>query len=221
MIKILHISDLHNHHPEGLPKANLLIISGDYGFKSKRAPLAVVAKEFKVFNNYLKSIRHKYDEIIYVPGNHDTLFELDEEYGKEIMTQALVLINESFSYKGLKIYGSPVTPSFCNWAFNVDRGEDIRKVWDRIPLDTDVLITHGPPYGILDVVEGDSEPLGCEELRIAVERVKPQLHLFGHIHSARGVAKIGDTTFSNASIMNERYYPVYPYNEFEIKGEKE
>jgi len=87
--------------------------------------------------------------------------------------------------EGVKFYGSPWQPRFFDWAFNLDRGEEIKKKWDLIPMDTDVLITHGPPYGILDLTH-EGEKVGCEELMKAVLRVQPKIHIFGHIHEAYG-----------------------------------
>ena len=92
------------------------------------------------------------------------------------------------------------------------RGDEIRRKWDLIPEDTDVLITHGPPHGILDLVpsdmSGNYEHAGCEELLLAVKRVKPKLHVFGHIHEGYGVARRARTTFVNACICDAAYRPI-------------
>lgn len=106
----------------------------------------------------------------------------------------------------MKIYGSPWQPWFYDWAFNLPRGDALREKWDLIPGDVDVLITHGPPHGILDRnLEGEN--CGCEELHAAVDRIKPKVHAFGHIHLSHGTGRAGNTLFVNASICTERYDP--------------
>jgi Icc-related predicted phosphoesterase len=108
-----------------------------------------------------------------------------------------------------------------DWAFNLPRsGTRIREKWNLIPLDTDVLITHGPGHGILDAVrprmtpwgmeEEGRGPLGCEELAIRLASVKPLLHVFGHIHDGYGFHQKDGTTYINASICDEAYKPVHP-----------
>ena len=104
----------------------------------------------------------------------------------------------------MKIWGSPVTPTFFNWAFNVDRGKAIEKYWNMIPIDTDILLTHGPVKGILDRTISDINA-GCEDLLNTVKKVKPKFHLFGHIHEAYGKEKVKETTFVNGSLLNEKY----------------
>ena len=98
--------------------------------------------------------------------------------------------------------------------FNVDRGEKIRRKWEQIPDDTDVLITHGPPHGILDMVSdmwsGKAEAVGCEELLPIVQRIKPRAHIFGHIHAGYGQLTQGGIQYVNASNCNEQYQLVHP-----------
>jgi len=88
-------------------------------------------------------------------------------------------------------------------AFNLQRGPDIKAKWDLIPEDTDVLITHGAPYGHLDQSEGVSQ--GCQDLLTAVERVRPKFHVFGHVHKGAGISKNKYTTFINASSCDQWY----------------
>ena len=106
--------------------------------------------------------------------------------------------------EGIRFWGSPITPEFCNWAF-MREPRDIGRHWDAIPDDTDVLITHGPPHGILDQCP---DSVGCEQLLEAVKRVGPKVHAFGHIHEGHGILEKDGTTFVNASIMDGRYRPV-------------
>jgi len=98
------------------------------------------------------------------------------------------LENSGVEIDGVKFWGSPWQPEFFNWAFNLPRGRRLAEIWALIPDDTEVLITHTPPYGILDRVDS-GEHVGCEDLRRALQRVKPKVHVFGHIHEDRGVVE--------------------------------
>src|SRR5690606_27797878 len=108
---------------------------------------------------------------------------------------------------GVRFWGSPWQPEFFDWAFNLPRGEALAARWALVPEDTDVLITHGPPRGILDrTVTGT--PVGCDDLRAALDRLAPRLHVFGHIHEAYGRVEGPRTTFVNASVCDVRYRAV-------------
>ena len=110
---------------------------------------------------------------------------------------------------GYKIYGTPWTPDLGGWGFSAQRGEDILKHWKKIPSDTDILLTHGPPYGIFDNKIHTGGSVGCEDLLNEVQkRIKPMYHLFGHVHEGYGQKKIGETTFINAASVNFMYRAV-------------
>lgn len=115
------------------------------------------------------------------------------------MSHATVLINEGINIDGLKIWGSPVTPLYGG-AFGLISPGDRTRLFARIPDDTDILVTHGPPYGILDVAPGSGIHSGCTELLDAVLRFRPRLHVFGHIHGAGGIFTTEHTTFVNAAL---------------------
>ena len=114
----------------------------------------------------------------------------------------------------IKIYGTPWQPEFYNWAFNLKRdGIDIINKWNNIPEDTDILITHGPPNGILDYVAQSTFHAGCNMLRKRIFEVKPKLNIFGHIHQGYGSTRVNEIEFINASVLNERYnYANLPTN---------
>ena len=136
--------------------------------------------------------------------------------------KSYIYVDSGTKFDGLKIWGSPYTPTFSNWHFMADRGADIKKHWDLIPEDVDILVTHGPPYGILDEIDEVTKwgtkkfNVGCEELSKALVRVRPKLHVFGHIHEGYGMYRPnlgfvdcpGYPIFVNASHVNERYQPV-------------
>lgn len=167
------------------------------------------------FLDWYGALPHKHK--VFIAGNHDRYFENHSELARDIIKKKngamrkgkiTYLEDSEVVIDGIKIYGSPWQPEFCNWAFNLDRGPDLKRVWDNIPLDTDVLITHGPPHGILDLVQYDKIHVGCEELLAKVFEVKPMIHLFGHIHETYGVHHEQDIAFVNASICNLRYNPI-------------
>jgi Icc-related predicted phosphoesterase len=120
--------------------------------------------------------------------------------------------------QGLTIYGSPWTPSFFrhNWVFNADRGSEIRAHWQKIPANLDILVTHGPPFGIVDEVIRNYEHVGCHDLREAILDKKPRVHISGHIHHGYGLGMLGTTLCINASTCNESYKPINAPVVFEI-----
>jgi hypothetical protein len=114
------------------------------------------------------------------------MFERHPGAAKELLSNAIYLENSGTERLGLKFWGSPVQPEFNNWAFNVARGAAIRRYWQIIPEGTDVLVTHGPPFGVLDKSLSSTPHLGCEELAKAIEQIRPRLNIFGHIHGGHG-----------------------------------
>lgn len=221
-MKITCVSDLHGEQPE-LEGGDLLILAGDYTASSK-------IPQWCEFFSWVK--KQNYHKKIMIAGNHDSLFEhgypktqqeADElKEVQSILMEQELMEEEDFEYlcdsraefNGMKIWGSPWTPSFGNWYFMKDRGEDIKKMWDLIPDDTEILITHGPPFGILDEVTRSSkyrivERCGCHHLRSSLERLKNlKLHIFGHIHEGYGQVEIDGVTYINCSIMNGDYESV-------------
>ena len=107
----------------------------------------------------------------------------------------------------MKIYGSPWQPWFYDWAFNLPKnGFGLAAKWEGIPDDTDILLTHGPAFGILDTVDGRRhDNLGCELLTERLERLNVKLHNFGHIHTGYGYFRKGDTHHFNSAVLDERY----------------
>lgn len=210
-MKLVLISDTHDHDLRDLdiPDADVLIHSGD-------ATGMGTVQSLSRFNHQLGCLPHKHKVII--PGNHDWLYEKDWPLAQTIITNATLLRNSGTIIDGIKFWGSPVTPTFCDWAFNFDRGKDIKRFWDIIPAETNVLITHGPPMYILDQLP-DGKHVGCEELYKKVQGLlNLKLHVFGHIHCGYGeyYSKTLGTHFVNASTCNEAYWPVNKPIVFEI-----
>ena len=201
-MKICMLSDTHGRHESVVvPQCDILVHCGDFSTFGKAADIVNFANWFE----QQPGIK------VAVAGNHDWLFETQPTAAQFIFRSRGIqyLQDQVIDICGAKFYGSPQTPLFMDWAFNVQRGPDIKKYWDRIPQHTDVLITHGPPHGVLDqsAPHLNSEHLGCEELSLAVERVNPRLHVFGHIHGSYGKVDLADTTFVNAALVNEAYAP--------------
>jgi Icc-related predicted phosphoesterase len=197
-IRIVCISDTHGQHAKlNVPDGDVLIHAGDFSAFGD-TPIEVID-----FNQWLGTLPHRYKVVI--AGNHDWMFECHPGAARELLTSAIYLENSGTELSGLKIWGSPVQPEFNSWAFNVARGAAIRRYWKMIPTSTDVLITHGPPYGVLDTAHPTTAHLGCEELAEAVQQIRPRLHVFGHIHGGYGEAKANGTQFVNASVVDEAY----------------
>lgn len=158
------------------------------------------------FFNWFSSLPHKHK--VCIAGNHDVWLEKanPSEVAAIVPPNVRYLNDSGCEIMGLRFWGSPVQPTFFNWAFNRDRGDPIQQHWDLIPEKTDVLITHGPPQGILDKTI-DGENAGCKNLRDVIAKIRPKLHVFGHIHFGRGFLCTANTTFVNAAICDENYAP--------------
>lgn len=198
------ISDTHNRHKHfTLKGGDILIHSGDATGSGKLS-------ETIAFLDWLGD--QDYSHIIFVPGNHDWIFEQNPTLmAEECKSRGIILLNDSgVEIEGIKIWGSPIQPWFYDWAFNRQRGDEISKHWDLIPLDTEILVTHGPPYQILDYVperHGGMREVGCYDLRRIIEKSKIKLHVFGHIHYAAGYKYLDGRTYVNAAALDEQYCP--------------
>jgi Icc-related predicted phosphoesterase len=195
---IVTLSDTHGKHEYvDVPNADMIIYAGDMSSRGHK-------EEIVSFFNWFKELPHKHK--ICIAGNHDFFFEKanQKEVAEIIPTNVIYLNDSGVTIDGINIWGSPITPFFCDWAFNRHRGEGISKHWALIPTQTNILVTHGPVTNILDLtIYGDS--VGCEDLKKVVQKIKPKYFICGHIHEAYGVFKTEHTTYFNASILNERY----------------
>lgn len=198
-MRIVCLSDTHNCNEEiDVPGGDILIHSGD-------ATIRGTIDEIVLFNEWFAKLPHKHK--IFVAGNHDWLFETNPKLAQSLLDTNINYLQDSFvEIEDLKIYGAPWQPWFFDWAFNLRRGEPLAEKWKLIPNDTDILITHGPPNGILDQTPA-GDFAGCEELRSRVEEIKPKLHIFGHIHCGYGRAEKFSVKFVNASNCDEAYEP--------------
>ena len=209
MMRILHISDTHGFHRDlRLPEADVIIHSGDV---SNSLDPAINANEILDFVGWFAQVPTQFK--IFVPGNHDFALYIryitPEDFTRYGIT---VLINEGIEINGIKFWGSPYTPRlydhYTSWAWGLRRS-DMEKVWSLIPHDTDVLITHGPPLGILDLCSDHNDrdkpvQAGDKILLNKIRKIKPKMHLFGHIHDEKSYINSGvfskySTIFSNGS----------------------
>lgn len=200
-MRIVAIADTHKEYKKlKLPEGDILIHAGDFDVYR-------YDEELKHLNWWLGELNFKYK--IVIAGNHDGYCEdKSVRYIEQHLTNAIYLENTAITIKDIKIYGSPITPKFGKWAFMRERGKQINSYWQMIPKDTDILITHGPPYEILDKTSFHygGKNAGCSDLRdIVLNKVRPKYHIFGHIHNGYGTKKINGTTFINCSVMDEEY----------------
>lgn len=216
MKKITFISDLHskfNRITSRLPGGDLIICAGDLTSAGHK-------HEIESFCKWFSSLPYKYK--VFIAGNHDKGFEDYPEQCIEVVNQYdITYLQDSFTIiEGVKIYGTPWTPEFRNWAFNLPRnGVVMQGKWDLIPVDTDILITHGPVFGILDKKLGEPETIGCETLLDRINIVKPKIHVCGHIHSGYGFVDTGDIYHFNASVLDDHH--VFNHEIMSIEWDKE
>jgi predicted phosphohydrolase len=188
-----------------LTGGDILIHAGDLTGRGYITEIENFMKWYDKINNY--------DTKVFIAGNHDFGFQDDNQKLRGLLTgyktidyleDELMMVGEDYDNM-VKIWGTPWQPEFHNWAFNLPRGEKLKEKWDMIPVNTDILITHGPPFGKLDYVKYPNQNVGCEELMKRVEEIKPKIHVFGHIHEGYGYVFDGNTHFINAAVLNGRY----------------
>lgn len=209
-MKTLVISDTHGLHdrweqlfpiPDDL---DMIIHGGDFSNVGRINEM----NEFLIWFADLPA-KHK----IFIAGNHDLGMDTSD-FPRTAMLELIdryddvhYLQDSGVEIEGIKFWGSPVTPPFMTWAF-MRTPDKIKPHWDTIPDDIDVLITHGPMRKVLDYSTYGNEDTGCMVLVDAIKRVKPKYHIFGHIHNMYGKQEHSGVTHINASVIDDRYYPV-------------
>ena len=200
-MRIAAIGDTHGHRDWEIPSCDVFIHAGDMSRLGKLQP--TVEGVFAKVKTALDEGVIKY--AVLVPGNHDFCFENSIEACREEIRHPnlFILIDEGITLDGVSFYGTPWTPQFFNWAFMGDEGQ-LAEHFSRIPEGLDVLISHGPPRGILDPGWRE-EHVGSTALAARVEAVKPLHHVFGHLHGAGGQKVEGVTNFYNVAAVDEQY----------------
>ena len=215
-MRFIMLSDVHGFFNIDIPDGDVLIFAGDT--LAGRGTLISLSK----FNKWLGELPHKHK--IVIAGNHDFVFDTHKHLCKAILSNAVYLEHEPYyiighdynpvkdDYNRIKLFASPYHPKV--WGkFELER-EDLHAVWDTVPDDVDILITHGPPMGIMDWTEMGAKGheggghVGDQALLEAVLRIEPMVHIFGHIHEGYGHSRIGKTHFFNVSICDVEYNPV-------------
>jgi Icc-related predicted phosphoesterase len=219
-LKIWHISDSHSFHldlkiPENI---DMVIFSGDCS-----NPQELIRSEFEIrqFIDWFSSLNIKYK--IFVAGNHDCALEAGYVNKQDFTLKNIIFLeNESIEIEGLKIWGSPCTPTFgTGWAWNIDR-DKLPTLWATIPDNTDIIITHGPSFGDLDLAHrynynptfggfidtGEWENCGCIALKQRIINIQPKLVCFGHIHNNGRFINAGtkienNIIYSNGSVLTD------------------
>jgi len=200
-MRIAVVSDTHNQMQAiEIPPADILVHCGDFCGRGTVREVEAFAAELH---------EHAHPHKIVIAGNHDRCFETSPDEAQRRLGEVHYLQDRGITLKGTKFYGSPWQPWFFDWAFNLERGAPLQRVWERIPEDTEVLITHGPPMGVLDKTLS-GERVGCEDLMTRITALPPRLHLFGHIHEGYGALRRGQTLFVNASNCDAHYRPIQP-----------
>lgn len=216
-MRITVISDTHTLHSlitKDLPGGDLLLHTGDL------MNSGYVEKDVVEFCSWFNSLDN-YKSKVFIAGNHDRMFQNNPEAVQQIIDShknidyiqddTLTLYfdgpNGEFPEDNIHIYGSPWQPWFYDWAFNLPKnGPGLASKWEAIPKNTDILLTHGPAWGILDTVAGNLHAkLGCELLAERIEVIKPKIHVCGHIHTGYGYKFENGTHFFNASVLDEQY----------------
>lgn len=225
-VRVVCVSDTHNRHNKlYVPPGDILIHAGDFTMTGRHGAM-------KKFGEWLSAQPHTHKLVI--AGNHDVTldppyyerrgrarFHFRKKYDTKL-TRSLFekhctyLEDQAVEIEGYKFYGSPISPSFCDWAFGRDRGPDIRSTWEKIPDDCEILITHGPALGHGDECRMGHRA-GCMDLLHTIQqRVRPMYHIFGHIHEDYGVSTDGYTKYVNASTCTFKYLPYQPAIVFDL-----
>jgi hypothetical protein len=198
--RIICISDTHNRHAElALPEGDVLIHSGDFTMHG-------TAEETRAFAEWFLDQSHPHK--ILVAGNHEHLFEKEPDTARALLPGVHYLQDSGVDLDGVHFWGSPWQPEYGGWAFNLPKGEALARKWRQVPSGLDVLITHVPPSGVMDLIT-NGIAIGCEALHSELRRIRPHLHAFGHAHESRGVQQTGGWLSINAAICDEHYHVMH------------
>lgn len=216
MTKLVCTSDVHGKlHEMDVPDGDVLVLAGDllrnfHGPNSRHSDAEKQLSLLEDLAKWLDVLPHRH--VVLVAGNHDFVFQYESKKARKIMAahpKIVYLKDTGAEVCGLKFWGSPWQPTFFDWAFNLPRdGDELKKAWAKIPVGLDVLVTHGPPLGVMDSSPGICHEVGDKLLLERVQVAKPRYMVFGHIHGGYGRKKIGETEFLNVAACDEDYEPV-------------
>jgi Icc-related predicted phosphoesterase len=221
-IQIIAVSDNHCDYSFDVPEisddvTSVLVHAGDATYTDKPT-------ELQDFIYWMKG-QTQFDYKLWIAGNHSLGIE-DFPYNAEVIDNecdSMYIHDTVVEIEGLKFFGSNFTPEFNNWAFNLTERQS-KIFWENAP-EADVVVCHGPPYKVLDSVTPEykhERPLGCIHFKNYLERVKPKVAMFGHIHGSGGMNETlkwnddSETICYNVSVMNEKYQLTNPVTVIEL-----
>jgi Icc-related predicted phosphoesterase len=212
MMRIYAVSDLHGYFPPYVPECELLLLGGDY------CPTRNLEQEKRFmsgkFSEWLREVPAK--QVVGIAGNHDFILQDEPEFARSLPWTYLQ--DEEINIDGVRIYGTPWTPPFFDWAFMCNESM-LQERFSNIPEGLDILLSHGPAWKHLDQNSG-KENCGSYSLLQRIKQVKPDSHVFGHIHEGHGVMDDGPTRFYNVAYLNGKYEPKYNCVNIPLKAEK-
>ncbi len=199
-MRLVCLSDTHGMHDAlaPLPAGDVLVHAGD-------CTRVGAVQEVQQFLAWFAAQPHRHK--VLVAGNHDWLFERSPGYALSMVPPGVTYLQDAACViDGVLFWGSPWSPRYFNWAFNLDRDSwQLEAVWQAIPPTTQVLITHTPAHGLRD------DGRGCERLRQHLVRL-PYLraHVFGHVHVGYGIDEVAGVAHVNAATCTIDYEPTNP-----------
>lgn len=207
-MRLVVISDTHGFHRTmgepgypALPEGDVLIHCGDY---SRDYGSAIDTERFAAWMS-----KQKHAHKIVCPGNHDYAVYENPAWAANLFRKSGIHMigQKPLTINGVVFDGGPWMPLSGReppWGFEMEE-RDRERLWSRVHDDVDVLVSHVPPHGILDHTLSFSH-LGCPVLREHVYRIRPRVHLFGHVHESRGSKNVDGIDFVNVSSNSRGKY---------------
>lgn len=213
MLKVVAISDTHGMHSQlTIEPCDILIHCGDYSGMGYEWEV----ESFLEWFNKQPATRK-----IFINGNHEVEPEKNKRLFNDMLSQypgITYLEHSMVEIEGLKIYGYPLTPRFNHWGYMADRGSiKMLSALSMIPSNIDILVSHGPPYQILDKCDNGAE-VGCVDLLNELDRIAPKFFLCGHIHSSKGEKIVNGIHYINCAVLNDHYQLVFKPTVFTVNS---
>jgi len=217
-VKVVAMADLHGQLDKiVVPECDLLVLAGDICKNFKWNKNKDAHKQIRWLNEPFREwlIRAPAKHIVGIAGNHDWIFEVAPETVPTALPWTY-LEDREVAIDGVVVYGSPWQPAFCGWAFNASEPE-LRRKFLGIPMNVDILLCHGPPFGHGDRVFDEGAHLGSHALALEIKEKKPTWCFFGHIHTGHHeISRLFDTKCRNVSLIDEQYELAFEPFVFEL-----